>query len=385
MSIDQDSDSLCSLRMPGEGGNLTGWPRVLRSPSRHEVVFYGTLPLGWLDPLVPTGGGLHDPLEKAAAPKQPDGTDACWGATASMTVGTQETTHLLMWAPQQAPDFRNVLWKRCFNWRGLTAAGICPLPTARVYSNSSIESVMPSNHLILCCPLLLSPSIFPSIRVFPNESALLIRWAKLCSFSFNISSSNEYSGLISFRMDWLNLLALQGTLKSLLQHHSSKASILRHSAFFIVQLSHPYMTTKKIIPLTRQNIVGKEMFLLLNMLSRLVITILPRSKRLSVSWLQSPSAVILELPKVNHATGTFSPSICHEVMGPDAMIFVFWMLSFKPTFSLSSFTFVKSLFSSSMLWCSKEADMTDNLNWLPFSLSVETSPSVFPFFLLLWI
>ena len=145
---------------------------------------------------------------------------------------------------------------------------------------------MPSNHLILCCPLLLSPSIFPSIRVFPNESALLIGWPKFCSFSFNISPSNEYSGLISFRMDWLNLLALQGTLKSLLQHHSSKASILQHSAFFIVQLSHPYMTTRKIIPLTRQITVGKVMSLLLNMLSRLVINFLPRSKRLFVSWLQ---------------------------------------------------------------------------------------------------
>ena len=144
---------------------------------------------------------------------------------------------------------------------------------------------MPSNHLILCCPLLLSPSIFPSIRVFPNESALLIRWAKLCSFGFNISSSNEYSGLISFRMDWLNLLALQGTLKSLLQHHSSKASILQHSGFFIVQLSHPYMTTGKSIALTRQTFVGKVMSLLLNMLRRLVITFLPRSKRLLISWL----------------------------------------------------------------------------------------------------
>ena len=182
---------------------------------------------------------------------------------------------------------------------------------------------MPSSHLILCHPLFLLPPIPHSIRVFYNESTRHIRWPKYQSFSFNISPSNEHPGLLSFRMDWLDLLAVQGTLKSLLQHHSSKASILRHSAFFIIQLSHPYMTTKKIIPLTRQNIVGKEMFLLLNMLSRLVITILPRSKRLSVSWLQSPSAVILELPKVNHATGIFSPSICHEAMGPDAMIFVF--------------------------------------------------------------
>ena len=154
---------------------------------------------------------------------------------------------------------------------------------------------MPSNHLILCHPLLLLPSIFPSIRVFSNESALHIRWPKYWSFSFNISPSNEHTGLISFRMDWLDLFAVQGTLKSLLQHHSSKASILRCSAFFIVQLSHPYLTTGKTIALTRQTFFGKVMSLLLNMLSRLVITFLPRSKRLLISWLQSPSAVILEL------------------------------------------------------------------------------------------
>ena len=153
---------------------------------------------------------------------------------------------------------------------------------------------MPSNHLILCCPLLLLPSIFPSIRVFSNESALCIRWPKYWSFSFNISPSNEHSGLISFRMDWLDLLAVQGTLKSLLQHHSTKASILWHSAFFIVQLSHPYMTTGKTIALTRQTFVGKVMSLLFDMLSRLVITFLPRNKCLFISWLQSPSAVILE-------------------------------------------------------------------------------------------
>ena len=156
---------------------------------------------------------------------------------------------------------------------------------------------MPSNHLILCCPLLLLPSIFPSIRVFSNESVLRIRWQKYCSFSFNISPSNEHSGLISSRMDWLHLLVVQGTLKSFLQHHSSKASILRCSAFFIVQLSHPYMTTGKTIALTRWNFVGKVMSLLFNMLSRLVIAFLPRSKRLLISWLQSPSAVILEPPK----------------------------------------------------------------------------------------
>ena len=209
----------------------------------------------------------------------------------------------------------------------------------------SYESVMPSNHLILCRPLLLLPSIFPSIRIFSNESALPIRWPKYWSFSFNISLSNEHPGLISFRMDWLDLLALQRTLKSLLQHQSSKASILQRSAFFIVQLSHPYMTTGKTIALTRQTSVGKVMSLLFNMLSRLVITFLPRSKHLLISWLQSPSAVILEPPKIKSAT--VSPSICHEVMGQDAVILVFWMLSFKPTFSLSSFTF-KRLFSSSL-------------------------------------
>jgi len=147
---------------------------------------------------------------------------------------------------------------------------------------------MPSNHLILCCALLLPPSIFPSIRVFSNESALHIRWPKYWSFSFNISPSNEHPGLISFRMDWLDLLAVQGTLKSLLQHHSSKASILRCSVFFVVQLSRPYMTTGKTIALTRWTFVGKVMSLLFNMLSRLVITFLPRSKCLLISWLQSP-------------------------------------------------------------------------------------------------
>ena len=150
----------------------------------------------------------------------------------------------------------------------------------------SIESVMPSSHLILCHPHLLLPPIPPSIRVFSNESALRMRWPKYWSFSFSISPSNEHPGLISFRMDWLDLLAVQGTLKSLLQHHSSKASILQCSAFFTVQLSHPYITTRKTIALTRQAFVGKVMSLLLNMLSRLVITFLPRSKRLLISWLQ---------------------------------------------------------------------------------------------------
>uniref|UniRef100_A0AC11DJL0 Uncharacterized protein n=1 Tax=Ovis aries TaxID=9940 RepID=A0AC11DJL0_SHEEP len=184
----------------------------------------------------------------------------------------------------------------------------------------SIESVMPSKHLILCHPLLLPPSIIPSIRVFPNESVLCIRWPKYWSFSFNIRPSNEHSGLISFRMDCLDLLAVQGTLKSLLQYNS-KASILQHSAFFIVQLSYSYMTTGKTIALTRRTFVGKGMFVLFNMLSRLVIAFLLRSKRLLISWLQSPSAVILEPKKIK--SDTVSPSICHGVMRPDAMILVF--------------------------------------------------------------
>ena len=183
---------------------------------------------------------------------------------------------------------------------------------------------MPSSHLILCRPLLLLPPIPPSIRVSSNESALHIRWPKYWSFSFSISPSNEHPGLISFRMDWLDLLAVQGTLKSLLQHHSSKAAILQHSAFFIVQLSHPYMTTGKTIPLTRLTFVGKVLSLLFNMLSRLVITFHPRSKCLLISWLKSPSAVILEPRKIKSDTvSTISPSISHEVMPQDAMVLVF--------------------------------------------------------------
>ena len=183
----------------------------------------------------------------------------------------------------------------------------------------STESMIPSSHLSLCHPLLLLPSVFPSIRVFWNESVLHIRWPKYWSFSLSISPSNEYSGLISFRMDWLDLLAVQGTLRSLLQHYSSKASILKCSAFFIVQLSHPSMTTGKTIALTRQTFVGKVMSLLFNMLSRLVIVFLPRSNHLLISWQKSPSAVILE-PKIKTVTvSTISPSICHEVIGLDAM------------------------------------------------------------------
>ena len=184
----------------------------------------------------------------------------------------------------------------------------------------TIESVMPFNYLILCHPLLLLPPIPPSIRLFSNESTLRMRWPKYWSFSFSIIPSKEIPGLISFRMDWLDLLAVQGTLRSLLQHHRSKASILRCSAFFTVQLSHPYLTTGKTIALTRQTLVGKVMSLLLNMLSRLVITFLPRSKCLLISWLQSPSAVILEPPNIKSATvSIISSSISHEMMGPNTI------------------------------------------------------------------
>ena len=183
-------------------------------------------------------------------------------------------------------------------WTVARQASLSITKYRRLLKLMSIESVMSSNHLILCRPLLLPPSTLISIRVFSNESVLRIRWPKYWSFSFSISPSNEYPGLISFGMDWLDLLVVQGTLKSLLQHHSSKASILWHSAFFIVQLSHLYMMTGKTIALPRWTFVGKIMSLLFNMLPRLVVTFLPRSKRLLISWLQSPSAVILEPKKI---------------------------------------------------------------------------------------
>ena len=206
------------------------------------------------------------------------------------------------------------------------------------------DAIQPSHPLASPSPPAPNPSRLS------NESTLRMRWPKYWSFSFSIIPFKEIPGLISFRMNWLDLLGVQGTLKSLLQHHSSKASVLQRSAFFTVQLSHPYMTTGKTIALTRQTFVGKVMSLLFNMLSRLVITFLPRSKRLLISWLQSPSAVILEPQKIRSDTvSTVSPSISHEVMGPDVMISVFWMLSFKPTFSLSSFILIKRLFSSSLL------------------------------------
>ena len=194
-------------------------------------------------------------------------------------------------------------------------------PPLSITNSRSLPKLMFTS---LCCPLRLLPPIPPSIRVFSNESTLNMRWTKYWRFSLSISPSNDHPGLISFRMDWLDHLAIQGTLKSLLQHHSSKASILWCSAFFTVQLSHPYITARKTIALTRWTFVGKVMSLLLSILSRLVITFLPRSKRLLISWLQSPSAVILEPPKIKSDTvSSVSPSISHEVMGPDAMIFIF--------------------------------------------------------------
>ena len=213
-----------------------------------------------------------------------------------------------------------------------------------------IELMMPSNHIILCHPLLLLLSIFPSIRVFFFFSSESV--PSLDDKSIGASASVLPMNIRGwFPLGLTGLITLQSKgLSSLLQHHSSKASILQRSAFFIVQLSHPYMTTRKTIALTRQTFVDKVMSLLFNMLSRLVIDFLPRSKRLLISWLQSPSAVILEPKKIKSLTvSTVFPSVCHEVMGPDAMTLVFWMLSFKPTFSFSSFTFIQRLFSSSSL------------------------------------
>ena len=203
----------------------------------------------------------------------------------------------------------------------------CPSPSPRAWSNSCPLSRW-SNHLILCHPLLLLPSIFPSIRVFSGESVLGSRWPKYWSFNFSISPYNEYSGLISSMVDWFDLLEVQGTLKGLLQHHSSIASVIQCSAFFMVQLSHPYMTTGKTIALTRQTFVGKVMSLLFNTLSKFVIAFLLRKTCLLISWLRSPSSVILKPKKIKSATVSIvSSSICHEVMWPDAMILVFWMLS----------------------------------------------------------
>ena len=209
-------------------------------------------------------------------------------------------------------------------WTAACQASLSITNSQSLVKLMSVKLVLTSNYLILCHPLLLLPSILPNIRVFPNESVLRIRWPKYWSFIHNISPSNEYSGLMSFRIDWSDHLVVQGTPQSLLQHHSSKASILQCSAFFTVQLPHAYMTTGKTIALTRGTFVGQVVFLPFNMLSRLVITFLPRSKRLLISWLQSPSAMILEPRKVKSDTvSTVSPSISHEVVGPDAIIFVF--------------------------------------------------------------
>ena len=216
--------------------------------------------------------------------------------------------------------------------------------------------VVPSNHLILCCPLLLPPSLFPSIRVFPNESVPCIRWPKYWNFSFSISSSKEYSGLISFRMDWFDLLAVQGTLKSLLQHHSSKGPILWPSAFFIVQLSHPYMTTGKTIALTKLTFVGKVMSLLFNMLCRLVIAFPSRSKRLLISWLQSPSAVILEPKKISFSLFLLFPHLFAMKWWdqmPWTLSFECWVLSqlFPSPLSLSSTGSLVPLCFLPLGWC----------------------------------
>ena len=241
----------------------------------------------------------------------------------------------------------------CLQPHGLQHARLpCPSPTPKSCSNSCPLSQW-------CHPTISSSVVpfssrlqsFPASGSFSSESVLCIRWPKYWSFNISISPSNEYSGLISFRMDWFDHLAIQGTPNSLLQHQSSKPSILQCSAFFIVHLWHPYMTTGKTIALTRQTFVGKVMSLLFSMLSLLVITFFPRSKHLLISWLQSPSAVILEPPKIKCVTiSIVSPSICHEVMGTDAII-LFWMLSFKPTFSLSSFIFIERRFS----YCSLSA------------------------------
>ena len=227
----------------------------------------------------------------------------------------------------------------------------CPSPTPRVHPDlCPLSQWCYPGISSSVVPFSSCPQTLPASEFFSNESTFRMKWPKYWSFSFSVIPSKKIPGLISFRMDCLGLLAVQGSLKSLLQHHSSKASILRCSAFFTVQLSHPYMTTGKTIALTRRNFVGKVMSLLLNMLSRFVITFLPRNKSPLISWLQSPSAVILEPKKMKFDTvSTVSLSISHEVMGPDAMIFIFWMLSFKPTLSLSTFTFIKRLFSSSSL------------------------------------
>ena len=242
------------------------------------------------------------------------------------------------------------VWLFATTWIAACQASLSITNFQSLFKLMFTKKVMPFNHLIYCHHFLFLPPIFPGIRVFSNELVLCITWPKYWSFSFSISPSNEYSGLISFRIDWLDLLAVQGTFRSLLQYHCSKASILQCSAFFMVKLSHPYMNTGKTIALTKQTFVGKVISLLFNILSRFVIAFLPGPKHLLISWLRSPSAVILEPKKIKSLTVSIvSPYICHGVMGPDAMILIFWKLSFKPTSSLSSFTLIKRLFSSSSL------------------------------------
>ena len=246
----------------------------------------------------------------------------------------------------------------------------CPSPTPRVHPNSCLLSRWCHPTISSSVIHLLLPSIFPSIRVFSNESVLHIRWPKYWSFSFDISLTNEHPGPISSRMDWLDLLAIRGTFKSLLQHHSSKASILQHAAFFTVQLSHPYMTTGKTIALTRWTFDGKVMSLLFNTLSRLFIAFLPRSKPLLISWLQSPSTMILE-PK-NKVSYCF-PFHLPSNDGTGCRDLCFWMLSFKPMFSLSSFTFIKR--HKGGIICISEVDIDISPSNLDSSLYF-TQPSV---------
>ena len=269
--------------------------------------------------------GWKDPLEKEMATHS---------STLAWKILWKEETGRLQFSVQFS-SIQSLSHVRLFatQWIAVHQASLSITISWSSLKLTSIKAMMPSSHLILCRPLLLLPQIPPSISLF-QESTLRMRWPKYWSFSFSIILSKEHPGLISFRMDWLDLLAVQATFKSLLQRHSSKVSILRCSAFFTVQLSHPYMTAGKTIALTRQTFVGKVMSLLFNMLSRFVITFLPRSKCLLISWLQSPSAVILEPQKIKSDTvSTVSSSISHEMMGPDAMIFVFWMLSFLQEFS----------------------------------------------------
>ena len=249
------------------------------------------------------------------------------------------------WSVSQSVQLPSHIQLFATPWTAACQAALSINDSQSLLKLMSIESVMPSNDLILCRPLLLLPSIFPSIRIFSKEPVLRIRWPKYWSFSN--SPSNEYSGLISFRMDWLDLLAVQGTLKSLLQHNSSKTSILWCSDFFMIQLSHPYMTTGKNIALTRWTFFCKVMSLLCNTLSRFNHSFSSKEQASFNFMKQLLSSVILEPMKRKSVTVSIvSPSICHEVMGQDAMILVFWMLSFKPAFSLSSFSLIKRFFSS---------------------------------------